>query len=442
MKVEVEFISRETIKPSAPTPHHLQNYQLSFLDQISPPVYMPMILFFSADSTTKLTNTEKSDRLKISLSETLTRFYPLAGRLIDNTSIACNDEGVLYTEARAKCGLSQVVTDPNPNEYNKFLPHELDKVDDTLLAIQVTYFNCGGIAVGTCFSHKIADGLSIVMFITSWAATSRAETNIPCPTFDGAKFFPPRNLSGFQPQTGMTKDKIVTKRFVFSNPVVAALRDKYTESSDTENPIRPTRVEALSVFIWSCFVASTRASSGHDERLYTVLHAVNLRTRMDPPLPEYSFGNLYRIAIATPSMEAGDKCRGLVRQMKSTVKSIDGEFVEKLRGGEEHLNFIKERAEKFMKGEVVSFRFTSLCRLPLYEVEFGWGKPVQVGSTRLTFKNLVTFMDTREGDGIEAWINLEEKDMAKFEVNKELLAYVSFSKKRSRVPEACACVIT
>ncbi|KAA8529717.1 hypothetical protein F0562_034183 [Nyssa sinensis] len=381
MKVEVEVISTETIKPSSPTPNHLYNYQLSFLDQISPPVY----------TDNKLNKSHKADRLKTSLSETLTRFYPLAGRLIDNFSIACSDEGVPYSEAK----------------------------------VEFSFFQCGGIAVGICISHKVADALSLVMFITSRAATAREDGDVLSPTFDSVKLFPPRNLSGFKPSTGIIKEKIATKRFVFRNSMVAALRVKYTEDSDEDCPIRPTRVEALSTFIWSRFAAATRADSV-PENLYTVLHAVNLRTRMDPPLPEHSFGNLYRIAIATPSMEAGNEGRGLVKQMRGTIKSIDGNYVTKSqREGFEHLNFIKETAEKVTRGEVVSFSFTSLCRLPLYEVDFGWGKPVRTGSAKLTFRNLVTFMDTRSGDGIEAWINLDEEDMAKFEADKELLACVS-----------------
>ena len=54
-----------------------------------------------------------------------------------------------------------------------------------------------------------------------------------------------------------------------------------------------------------------------------------------------------------------------------------------------------------------------------------WGKTLWVGRVSLPFKNLVTFTDTKFGDGIEAWINLKEEDMAKFERDKELLSCVS-----------------
>lgn len=80
--------------------------------------------------------------------------------------------------------------------------------------------------------------------------------------------------------------------------------------------------------------------------------------------------------------------------------------------------------EKLKKGEGVTLAFTSLCRFPVYEADFGRRKAVWVGSAKLFNKNLVTFLDTKSGNGIEAWVHLEEEEMAKFEVDKELLLYV------------------
>jgi shikimate O-hydroxycinnamoyltransferase len=46
----------------------------------------------------------------------------------------------------------------------------------------------------------------------------------------------------------------------------------------------------------------------------------------------------------------------------------------------------------------------------------------------LLYKNNVGFFDRKSGSRIEAWINLDKEDMAKFEVDKELLEYVSSAK--------------
>ena len=422
--MKVEVIKSDTIKPLSPTAHHLRNLQLSFLDQIATPVFMPMILFYPSDNSNTI-NAKRSDRLKKSLSETLTKFYPLAGRVKDNSFINCNDEGVHYVEAQVKCQISELIQQPDPAHLNSLLPYELDNVGELVLAIQVNIFDCGGMAIGVCISHKVADALSLVMFLNNWAATARGDSNNTIyPRFDLATLFPSRNISGFKPSTGIMKDKIVTKRFVFNASMIATLKAKYTNNASNEYTRCPTRIEALSAFIWSRFMAATQGSKLDPERLYTVLHAVNLRTRMDPPVPDCYFGNISRFSIATPSIDSKGECHGLVSQMRDAIKKIDGDYVKKLQEGNGHLNFMKDRAEKITKGDVLSFSFTSLCRFPLYETDFGWGKPIWIGSASLTFKNLVVFIDTGSGDGIEAWVNLKEADMAKFEGDEELLAFV------------------
>ncbi|KAG5520713.1 hypothetical protein RHGRI_033333 [Rhododendron griersonianum] len=419
MKIDVEVTNKFTIKPSSATPSHLCHYQLSFLDQIAPPVFMPLVLFYPRDVNDNLDNSEKSSHLKKSLSDALTRFYPLAGRMVDNLYVDCNDEGVPYVEAEAKSRLSEVISDPIPGEMNQFLPCELDDVRDLLLVIQVTFFACGGMAVAVGISHKIADALSLFMFINGWAAgaTAHGDTDILVPQFESATIFPPMDTTGFTPSTGIAKSDIVTKRFVFTASKISTLREKFSKNNTTteggelgnyyNSSRRPTtRVEALSAFIWTRFMVATQACEKKADKIYSLLHAVNLRPRVNPPLPEI-------------------KILASFLQVRDAIRKINGDYVAKLQEGNNHLSFVKERAKQTTTGEVVSFSFTSLCRFPLYEPDFGWGKPVWVGSMSLTFKNLVVFMDTRTGDGIEAWVNLKREDMAKFETDAEFLESIS-----------------
>jgi hypothetical protein len=216
----------------------------------------------------------------------------------------------------------------------------------------------------------------------------------------------------------------VTKRFVFRSSSIELLKEKCSPASGSlENQRPPSRVEALSVFIWQRFTAATKVES-RPERIYSMVHAVNLRSRTEPPLPEYSFGNYYRIAFTIPSIDTGEENYNLASQIRDSIGKVDKEYVKKLQKGSEHLGFMKEQAARFLRGEVVSLNFTSLCRFPLYEADFGWAKPIWVGSPSLTFKNLVVFMDTASGDGIEALVHLKEEDMAKFQEDEELLQYI------------------
>jgi hypothetical protein len=45
--MEIELLSRETIKPSSPTPSHLRIYPLSFIDNIFFRLYVPVIFFYN-----------------------------------------------------------------------------------------------------------------------------------------------------------------------------------------------------------------------------------------------------------------------------------------------------------------------------------------------------------------------------------------------------------
>ncbi|KAL4279419.1 hypothetical protein GQ457_03G008750 [Hibiscus cannabinus] len=257
-----------------------------------------------------------------------------------------------------------------------------------------TLFDCGGIGVGLCISHKIGDALSYFTFLNTWAAVARGDKKkIVLPEFVSAKIFPPLNVSVPEPPSGPTKE----------------IREKYA----AENGIRPSRIEALSAFIWSRFIASTKEKPSPN----VILHTVNLRTRFDPALPAQCFGNMFHLTRTVPSVdkEKDDGCNNLVSQIETPLEKST-ENVRKLQAGDD----LSEGAENnISKGESIPFIFTSLCRFPLYEADFGWGKPVWVSSANLSTRNLVVFMDTANGDGVEAWIHLKEGDMAEFASDEE-----------------------
>lgn len=448
---------------------------------------MPLIMFYPKHNQT--TNEEQTQKIKNSLSQALTIFYPLAGRIKENSYVDCNDEGLYFVQAKANCTLSDILHRQDPEDSNNFIPIELDEGADELPAIvQLTFFLCGGLAVFFGMSHKVGDALAIFMFINCLATILRGENEVTTlPRFDSANMFPPKNISSFQPRTGIVKANIAIKRFVFDASAIATLREKY----DVDG-CRPTRVEALSALIFSRFMAATstlqpdesnhvlnqgsgrekhhickstssecdnslpadisesagserdnnisvdisrpagsqRDSDTPTEKIYTVIHAVNLRPRMDSSSSQYDFmfGNLSRPAFAQPWTMAGEiNPHEIVKRIKEAISKVDSDYIKVLQENDNYVHFLRNAASSFVKGEMVSFAFTSLCRFPVYEADFGWGKPVWVGSARLTFKNLVTFFDTNNGDGIEAWINLDEEDMTKFEIDEELLSYVSLS---------------
>ena len=179
MKFDIQIVFTDIIKPSSPTPDHLRHYTLSFIDQIMPQIFMPFVLFYPHDASANLSNEQLHDQLKKSLSEVLTLFYPLAGRVKEKLYVDCNDEGVHYVEAKAECKLSEFLDDLIPDELDKFLPFELDAVNGLAIAVQVTFFNCGGMVVGLVFDHKVMDACSFFFFVKSRSEEHTSELQSP-----------------------------------------------------------------------------------------------------------------------------------------------------------------------------------------------------------------------------------------------------------------------
>ncbi|KAM6562432.1 hypothetical protein CsatB_022430 [Cannabis sativa] len=444
MKVEVEVISNEIIKPSSPTPTHLRHYQLSYLDQISPQTYNPLILFYEFNDAESNKIEEISNKIKKSLSQVLTLYYPLAGRVKNDRFVDCNDDGVPYTLARVKSPshVSEAInSNPLPKELNEFLPFkELFPLQEFTLGVQLNIFQHGGVAVSLCLSHQLADALSCIMFVKAWAAIARGEGDrVSRPEFVSAQLFPPVEILKYDPNSGINKN-VVSKRFVFNGKTIEAIRSKYAEKSRLEGEKRLSRVEALSSFIWTRFVAANNSNTDKSDKFYAVFHPVNLRPKLDPPLPEHSFGNLYRwgfslfpmsspmAAIGRSSFSSEEYGCEAVRKIREGIRKVDNDFLRKVQGGEEEqLDFIMEfGSEMYMiGGELRSFSFSSLCRFPIYDSDFGWGKPSWVSSAALTFNNLVALMDSRTGDGIDAYIGLKEDQMAKLEADQDFLKATS-----------------
>ncbi|GMN49125.1 hypothetical protein TIFTF001_018288 [Ficus carica] len=392
--MEVEVISNEIIKPSSPTPQNLRRYRLSFLDHLSPRVYSPFLYYYALNDHNGDPSyiSEISDKLKKSLSQALTLYYPLAGRFLDDHFLDCNDDGVPFFEARVNTKLSDVLQNPIPFELNKLLPFELDEIAELPFGVQLNVFQCGGIAIGLCFSHRIEDALSCLVFVRSWMAIARGGNNVVTrPEFISGDLFPPRDMGGFDPSLSITKNMCttnITKRFVFDARKIEALRAKYEErtsergiNNHTVQKRRLSRVAVISAFLWSRFLVATNSVESEAGKNYVILHPVNIRPRCDPPLAEHSFGNYYTTSTTTGSITStctGEEyCYNLARKIGEELRRIDKNFVTEniQEKGDELLENFKKGAETLVKGETVGFVITSLCRFPLYEADFGLGKP-------------------------------------------------------------------
>ncbi|KAJ4890771.1 HXXXD-type acyl-transferase family protein [Raphanus sativus] len=429
----MEKMSVETIKPPSATPQCLRTLPLSVVDYRMQPVYTYACLFYTNDPS--IPRQETTKKLKTSLSQTLTSFYPFAGR-VNGLAVDCNDEGVIFVEATlGNSTLSAFLNSPAPDSNDiqqTLLPlHCVPQTSEAsvtwpLLLVKASYFQCGGMSLGICMSHKLADAASLSAFVRVWAATARGESGtVGKPEFAGINVFPPPppppNDASNVAETLRPKITGVTKRFVFSGSKIDELK------ANVEQTHKPTRVQCVTALLWRCVSANTKAST--TKVLY---QPANLRTKIPSLLSENLIGNL--ISTSMTLSRKGEEI-----QIQETVKELR-ERAEELTGLVQEENDVSAASlGSKLLGKMVNdysklsnepghsmYAVTSWCRMPFYEADFGKGCPVWVVGNVAPRLELVTMLlDSNDFKGIEAWVTLSEEDMVSFEQNSELLAFAS-----------------
>ncbi|KAF3440555.1 hypothetical protein FNV43_RR18839 [Rhamnella rubrinervis] len=143
--------------------------------------------------------------------------------------------------------------------------------------------------------------------------------------------------------------KCAVKRFVFDAVKIEAL--KATAASTIVK--QPSRVEAVTALIWRCTMS---ASSARRTSNSVLTHSGDLRNKTD--------------IDGTNNTEIQDS----VCHLRKGIKEF-GEVQAKRLQGEDRCYVV---LESFKEGEEMIRRedlnlFTSWCKFPLYELDFGWG---------------------------------------------------------------------
>ncbi|KAK1385949.1 Acetyl-CoA-benzylalcohol acetyltransferase [Heracleum sosnowskyi] len=432
MKVQIH--SKKQIKPFTPTPSNLNQHNLSFIDELAPKMYAPVILYYPCPEniTDKhLFSWTCMLQLETSLSKTLVQFYPLAGRYNKRLQfVDCNDKGVEFIEASVDCHLQEILPRGEKLDsrlFNNFIPCEALVVDEAmhpLLAIQVTVFKCGGLAIGVCISHRIADAATLSMFLEAWGAITNLNKNenqqegikriFPC--FDSAVYFPKRGLPHLNFEAFTSPGcKIVTKRFTFDNKAISTLRANIPPDT------RPTsKLQLVIAVIWKALLGAEKLKNEHSRATH-IMQPVNLRNKNTTPVVhKHCFGNLCILA-SVPLMAAENaEIHDLAVQLSNSVKgSLEG-WTRMMS-----LDTNDPVLENVIKNMVNYYMISSWSGFPFYETDFGWGKPVWASSVYFPCKNMILLMDNKKGDGFDAWVSLEETDMTIFEQDFNIQAFTS-----------------
>ncbi|XP_050211792.1 stemmadenine O-acetyltransferase-like [Mercurialis annua] len=444
-KMQVDIISRELIKPSSPIILQTKKpFKFALFNQLTPITYTPFIFFYPTTSSSSPNNVAQTlVHLKETLSQTLDLYYPFSGRVVDNSHIDHFDEGIPLIIARINgLVLSEFLKNPRLELMNEFVPFKpYTKVTDMgvpQMGFQVSVFSCGGIAIGCSASHKLIDAPTGAAFLHAWSTLTRTGSlsSVVKPNCDEASvYFPPKNPFpqehlALMETLWFTEGNYVSKRFVFNANAIATLRIKARgEGNEKKRP--PSRIEALSCFIWKCcMTVSSKAISGAP-KLSVLVEAVNLRTRTKPPMSNVSIGDIFwwATAMADPSF-LEKELHDLAALLDESIGLYDDrEYMDSLQGDdgfETMAEYCNQLQELISVEKPDIFAFTSWCHLGINKMDFGFGNPFWfgiLGKVGPAFRNLTVFTEARDGKGIEAWITLDEERMTKLERDPEFLAY-------------------
>ncbi|KAI5060120.1 hypothetical protein GOP47_0024540 [Adiantum capillus-veneris] len=428
--MQVEKSTQETVYPVEPSPGGV--IELSNNDQIMPRLYTSLLFFFREKPAD-----EASSFLKSSLAETLSLFYPAAGRYRERANggleILCNDAGASFYEAWVDCGFDSFSPNFDPHPDFALLAPPLDASADVsqipLLSAQITHFECGRICLGVRLHHNVCDGFSTGHFLSSWAILASGKmyrdpkrddsrliiqpcldrsllraNNLPSPTADHPEY------QTHMPNLPTTWPPATSKVFPFTPSCIDDLRARVTSGLTPSH----SRFEALAAHLWRGIIYARGLASDQEVRLGM---AVDGRKRFDPALPEGYFGNVNFYGYTT--CKAGELVESPLSfaadLVKSAIAKVDDAHMRSA------LDWVaKQESPKSVIAAFctpfIDLAVTSWSRFPFYELDFGWGKPASVRIPVSAFDGLIILLPSPLGAGhVDALVGLSIDKMPKFE---------------------------
>ncbi|GAA0138486.1 hypothetical protein LIER_00225 [Lithospermum erythrorhizon] len=417
--------------------------------------------------------------LKQSLSTALTHFPPLAGRLVTDSEgyvyITCNDAGVDFLHVEASHVSVKDVLPPNhhvPLIVKGFFTFDgivsYEGHFKPILAVQVTEL-ADGVFVSCAVNHSVTDGTSFWNFFNTFAEVNKGVKKISKqPDFTrNSVFISPTVLkvpAGGPKVTFDVNAPLSERIFMFSRESILKLKaktnnqkwildngdinivelmskksnDSFTKISDT----KPTqlifsrnetakRIAEISSFQSLCALlwrGVTRARKFPDSKTTTFRMAVNCRHRVDPKLNSLYFGNAIQSipTYATAGEVLGNDLRWCAEQLNKNVLAYDDNKVKS------YVEDWEREPRLFPLGNFDGAMITmgSSPRFPMYDNDFGWGKPIAVRSGRANkFDGKISAFPGREGGGtVDLEVVLAPETMAALESDQEFMQFVTVGK--------------
>lgn len=432
MKVEVQ--SKKLVQPSAPTPNQSRKLGLSFIDDLLFSKHAGIVYYYRArESTHEIHTLQRLHRLEESLSETLALFYPLAGRYVEEELfIDCNDQGAEVIQAKVDGTLDQLLQgDLDRDLFNSLSKFPLPAANNPLVVVQVNSFNCGGLAISLRFSHKIGDMYTMAMFMNSWATACRSgiQEVVP-PNFELPSLFPVKEPALIQWPTLPFRKKFALARLKFSGQALSRLKAASNASNSSDsiaNNSQRSRVEIVSALICKALITIDRATKGL-LMPFVYSTSINLRERVQLKMPTNACGNFFA-HITTPLAveETEPSFNGILNLIGDAHRNAKLKYAAIADAGalcSAVTDSLRDYVGVLGRDGANVILITSWCRFPLYDSDFGWGKPDSVSNASPPLRS-VGLVDSPADGGIDAWITLNQDEMALFKQDPDIVACTS-----------------
>ncbi|CAK9168869.1 unnamed protein product [Ilex paraguariensis] len=414
-KMKIHVKDSTMVRPAEPTPaERLWN---SNLDLLVARIHLLTVYFYRPNGSV---NFFDSRVLKNALSNVLVSFYPMAGRLGRDEGgrieINCNGEGVLFVEAETDSAIDDLGDgDFTPSlELRRLIPavdYSGDISSYPLIVLQVTYFKCGGVSLGAGVHHTLSDGVSSLHFINTWSDMARGLSiaippfidrtllrarNPPSPAFDHVEYHLPPSLNTHlgTPEPESSPKVVSTTVHKITLDQLNKLKAKSRNDGNTKEF---SSYAILAAHIWRC---AGKARGLDQEQLTKLYTATDGRSRLCPPLPPGYLGNV--VFTATPIAVSGDleseTLSNSAKRIHDALTRMDNEY---LRSALDYLE-VQPDISALVRGpkHFVSpnLNINSWTRLPVYDADFGWGRPIFMGPASILYEGTVYIMPSPTKD--------------------------------------------
>ncbi|GMI92501.1 hydroxycinnamoyl-CoA shikimate/quinate hydroxycinnamoyl transferase [Hibiscus trionum] len=428
--MEVTVKGSSMICPAQHTPE--ERHWISNFDMVMTTFHVAVVYFYKTNGSSDFF---KPQVLKEALSRTLVPFYPMAGRLgcdeNGRLQIVCNAQGVLWIEAETTLAVDDLggfTPGPNLRKLVPVVDYSGDTTSYPLITAQVTTFKCGGVSLGIGTHHTLTDGTTALHFINSWSEMARGLSRIrvaplidrtllrarvpPTPRFHHVEYDPPPSLITSVSSLRPNPKPSTVSVFKITQNQLNTLKAK---SFRNENKTKYSTYTILAAYLWRCASKARGLLYDQPSKLYV---PTNGRPRLRPPLPASYLGNA--ICTASPIALSGDLQSepfiDTLERVHGALQRMDNEYIRSALDYLEtlpDLTPVRRGPDTF---QCPNLNIVNWMRLPLYDADFGWGRPIHMGPANVVLEGKIYLLPTATDDGsLSVVACLETSHMKLFE---------------------------